>query len=1028
MAAMAETAEIRLLGELEVLRSGRCQSLPASKKTRALLGYLALTGRAHTREQLCDLLWQGPDDPRAALRWSLAKLRSVLGPEALDANRERVTLRALVTDLDEVRALLQSGLGAASVAKLSGVATRFRGELLEGLELPDCYRYHEWCMAEREAARALRVSVLAALVERAAANPEEALSWARQRVTLDPLSEAAHASVVRLLAELGRKREALSQYETCIRILAQELGASPSPALLEARMQIGASSRAAIGATRSEPASPSRSESVLPAPNTEAFPRSGSNAFVGRSIEIGVVERALSRAAQGQAEPVLLVLGEPGIGKSRLLDELSGRTIAAGGSVLAGRAFEAEMVRPYGPWLDALRAIPAAGVPSALRSELGALLPEPSGSGASDRMSLFDSVVRLLVHLAAQQGPVVIVLDDLHWFDEASAALLHYVARALGASRVLIACSARPGELSDNPAALRLVRALARERHSSAIALEPLDEQATAALCREIDTEVDVARVIRESAGNPLLAIELARVLVRGGSTAWDSIGGLIADRFENLGPAASELLTWAAALGKSFDLATLELVSGASPLDLLTHVGELERHGIIRAGSAGADYDFVHDLVRAGAYRRLSEPRRRVLHRCIARALAPAGVVPDALAGEVVHHAALGGESELAARSALLAALRCLRMFAGQEAFRLAEAGLEQLAGAPRERRIDLQIALLATQVYSRCSHRHVSRIEIELSRTIIEAQDAGLRDKVAEGFQALSILQFDRGDLGGARESTLRAAQAIEESSPLARAQQLGSSARCLALLERDVREAQAMYKEAQALASLAGVRILSVEACGGLLCAHAGETEQALALSNGALALSRSSEDRWMEFECLRCIVQIELEVGRPVEALRRCAELLDVAPKLGEGSEAPVARALAALCKFCCGGQGTSTHLEDSIAELRSIDAKGMLAYVLILAAERDVETGQLDAGERRAHEALGAAQIVSRKSQMTLARMVLARVAQARNDSEAARRLLDTALPDLEEPHAISARARATVKQVCYAGRGGCNDA
>src|ERR1041385_5143536 len=100
---MAEVAEIRVLGELEVARGGRLVPLPASKKTRALLGFLAVTGRSHTREHLCDLLWQGPDAPRAAPRWSLAKLRGVLGPDAITADRERVALGSIGTDLRAAR-------------------------------------------------------------------------------------------------------------------------------------------------------------------------------------------------------------------------------------------------------------------------------------------------------------------------------------------------------------------------------------------------------------------------------------------------------------------------------------------------------------------------------------------------------------------------------------------------------------------------------------------------------------------------------------------------------------------------------------------------------------------------------------------------------------------------------------------------------------------------------------------------------------------------------------------------------------
>src|SRR5207247_1270126 len=103
---------------------------------------------------------------------------------------------------------------AAGLAALAQAAARFRGELLEGLDLPGCYRYHEWCVGEREATRALRLSILAALVERLRDRPDEALRHARERVAIDPLSEAAHAGVVRLLGQLGRTRDALQQYQT----------------------------------------------------------------------------------------------------------------------------------------------------------------------------------------------------------------------------------------------------------------------------------------------------------------------------------------------------------------------------------------------------------------------------------------------------------------------------------------------------------------------------------------------------------------------------------------------------------------------------------------------------------------------------------------------------------------------------------------------------------------------------------------------------------------------------------------------
>src|SRR5262249_36943828 len=132
-----------------------------------------------------------------------------------------------------------------------------------------------------------------------------------------------------------------------------------------------------------------------------------------------------------------------------------------GGAVLAGRAYEAESVRPFGIWIDMLRGAPLEGIPADLRAGLAPLFPElgDAPSDAESKARLFDAVARLLGEMSAR-APVILAVDDLHWLDEASAGLLHYVARVSGGTRVAIACAARDGEIDDNPAALRFVRAL----------------------------------------------------------------------------------------------------------------------------------------------------------------------------------------------------------------------------------------------------------------------------------------------------------------------------------------------------------------------------------------------------------------------------------------------------------------------------------------------------------------------------------------------------------------------------------------
>jgi pimeloyl-ACP methyl ester carboxylesterase/DNA-binding SARP family transcriptional activator len=233
-----EPLSLRLFGEIEMTRGAMRLALPRSRKTRALLAYLAVTGRAHRRDRLCALLWDVADDPRAALRWSLAKLRPLVdddGCERLVADRDSVRFHAagMHVDVLDLRAEAAAGLGEADTERLAALASMVRGEFLEGLELTDFRDFHAWCVAERESLRALHAGVLGALVDRLAGEPEAALPYARSLVQVAPCDEAARAALVRLLAEAGRRQEAQQQFEAGTRAL-DEHGIERSGALASA--------------------------------------------------------------------------------------------------------------------------------------------------------------------------------------------------------------------------------------------------------------------------------------------------------------------------------------------------------------------------------------------------------------------------------------------------------------------------------------------------------------------------------------------------------------------------------------------------------------------------------------------------------------------------------------------------------------------------------------------------------------------------------------------------------------------------
>ena len=328
---------IKLLGKLEIRRGGRALPLPPSRKTRALLAYLAATHQAHSRAHLCEMFWEGPDDPRAALRWSLTKIRALLDDEhaqRLVADHERARLEDsdVEVDLLAIHRELGSSPARATTETLKRAAERFGGEFLDGLDLPECYRYHEWWTAERESIRTLRVTVLSNLVDRLRETPEAALAYARARLLVDPFAEPAHIAVIELLSALGRVRDALQQYESCRRMLEGQLGARPSAALERAR--------AAVSGSRQAP-------DDIRSPAAPAEPVPAARPLFGRGVERDQIRERVAAAAAGRSRDVLWITGEPGIGKTRLLEEVASQVRAAKGIVLAGRAYEAEIGRAH---------------------------------------------------------------------------------------------------------------------------------------------------------------------------------------------------------------------------------------------------------------------------------------------------------------------------------------------------------------------------------------------------------------------------------------------------------------------------------------------------------------------------------------------------------------------------------------------------------------------------------------------------------------------------------------------------------
>ena len=616
--------QLKLLGEIELSRGSEQIALPPSRKTRALLAYLAATGRVHRRERLCAMFWDVPDDPRGALRWSLSRLRGLVdepGSQRIVATRETVAFDPVeaVVDLIAVRTRIAAGLDKTSLPELQALAASFRGEFLEGIDLPDLPDFQAWCLAEREDLRRLQVQILTTLIDRFTDDPKAALPYARELVRIDPFSEPARKSLLRTLMVLDRHTEAERHFELAIRIF-RELGQNAELSLHSVWRKL-----------RSKPTEQTVTvtSGSVESCDTGEFSRCAST-VANREWKDpywwgGTQSWSNSRSCSSKSQEkqpsctIVLISGEPGLGKTRLLTELDKES-------------------PGARNLGVRRSIPGDGSEPALRSvdrrprhaSTGNTTDTaaPNAATRSDplmqRERLFAAITQRVL-----ENPSLLVFDDVQWCDEISADLLQHVIRTGRDRPCHVVLAARLGEMPDNGVMQTMLQRLRHDERLQEVRLSALPRKDISLLISSSFPEANSDLISAQSGGNPLFALEMARARANSPADAVGSLKQIVRDRIDRLPANAADALMWASILGPVFSLDHLTKVAPFSNEDLIVAIELLDRHELLRAVDADPSryaYRFTHQLVHRAVYTNLSEPRRRLMHLKTARKLQEIG------------------------------------------------------------------------------------------------------------------------------------------------------------------------------------------------------------------------------------------------------------------------------------------------------------------------------------------------------------------------------------------------------------------
>jgi predicted ATPase len=591
--------------------------------------------------------------------------------------------------------------------------------------------------------------------------------------------------------------------------------------------------------------------------------RVSSRRLLGRDHELELLLKLAQRAGDGDGGAALVV-GEAGIGKSRLVSEFAHRARENGALVLVGECVDlAAAELPYAPIVGALRAVVRersepglAKLFGAARSELARLLPElgdpsPSAPGSVGQTRLFELVLGVLSRLS-QERPVVLVIEDVHWADSASLDLVAFLVRNQRSERVATVITFRSGELSpEHPVRAHLAE-LEHGGRAQRIELDPLSPEHVAAQVLDISgtpPTAELTHALRDRAGgNPFFVEEL--LAAGDGDELPDSLRDALLVRLRRLSERAREIVDVASVAGRPIDHRLLRALVVMGDGELIGGLREAVAQQVLV--SDGLSYAFRHALLREAVYADLVAGQRTPIHAALAEKLSREPTLAGAhaaVAAEIAHHWTAAGEIEAALAASVRAGEEAERMYAIQEARRQHERVLSLWDRVAEPERITglSRSTLLARTADAEWLAGNETRA-VALSRAALEHpqlqhDDAG----AARVEERLASYLWAAGDSDGALQAARRAVARLDGREPSAdRARALCAEGRMLVMRSRN-REARERLEESLEIARTIGA---------------SSEEAQALNYLGGALAFLG---DYTGGIERLRAAVRIARETG-------------------------------------------------------------------------------------------------------------------------------------------------------------------